>query len=192
MQKITVVLAILLTVLVSGCARAPQKTLEDYIEEKDKAPTSVEGAYITTRYSWNEDLKVERTVGKEMVLLFRTNRGETGTVRLYLEKVNKEYYLNFIRIGDKNCYRKIGCLRDHVIGIAIDKKAGQLKSKSTEYHDKTFLITDEQIDIMFTNGAALVLFKFDFPQDGYLEVQVPAVYVQGFLKKVNEFHTKTK
>ena len=205
MKKTTVVLAILLTVLMSGCAPRPLPDVPVYIEERVKAPTSVEEAYNRAWYLWKEDSKTETTSGAVIHLPYRISGRIIGRVSITLQKINKEYRLINIVVGGVDCRTKRGCYRGEYhanfdFGNAIDKNAGALtRGESQKVGHEIWFITDEQIKIMSIHGADLSLkynhynsFMRDFPGSGYMEIQVPAVYVQGFLKKVNELHNKTK
>jgi len=192
MKKITVIIAILLTAFVSGCAKKkPTSVIKETTnyEDKYKPPTSIEEAYNATRYIWDEYSKTEITRGKGIDLPFRTSDGDTGQVYLYIEKVDKEYSLTNVVVGGVDC-GKSGCYSKYVFDKAIDKNGGELTLKSKELGEETWFITDKQIKIMSNRGAVLRFYRYPFPTSGSIEVHVPAVYVQGFLKKANEYRKK--
>ena len=194
MKKITVVLAILLTVLVSGCGKKqPISTETKYnISEKDKSPTSVEESYDTTKYTWDEYSKTELTEGKKITVLWlRQNNEPGGKMSIWLKKINKDCYLHIIIFGGMFCYHG-NCGDIYDVIKAVDKNAGELTMELKDIAESSWLINDEQIKIMSTHGLDLRFYEYPFPTGGYLGVQVPAVYVQGFLKRVNEVHNKTK
>jgi len=202
MKKIAVVIAILLAVLVSGCAKkTPDPRMVKYqekdrrieeekrrLEEKVKPPTTVEEAYNTTQYNWDEYSKTEITKGNKIRLPAQKNSEDmdtVDTVHLYLEKINKDHYL-IIKVGSW-CDDWEGCFPKEAFIKAIDKNAGALTPKSIELDGQTWSITDKQIKTMSTYGSDLRLYIPPFPTRGYIDVHVPAVYVQGFLKRVNEY-----
>jgi len=191
----------------SGCGIKP-KPLPDVdldIDERDKPPTSVEEAYKSAWYRWEEDSKTEKTYGKRIDVPYRINGRVIGRVNLRLQKVNKEYQLYYLVVGETSCWSRRGCYdgvkySNFNFYNCIDKNAGALIKKSKELSTFIWLITEEQIKIMSTRGADLSM-KYEFyeggntrgiPGSGYMEVQVPVIYVQGFLRKVNELHNKTK
>jgi len=209
MKKIAVIIAILMAMLASGCGvfftservlkereeikekwerqeeelRKTDELLRIYIEER-KPPTTVEEAYDTTKYIFDEYSKTEITKSKWIEIQFQKNNGDVGKFGLYLEKINKEYAL-IVNVGSW-CGRQ-GCYPNYEFDKAIDKNAGEITKKSWSRGLSTWSMNEKQIKTMSTHGADLRFYLDPFPNSGYWDVHVPAVYVQGFLKRVNEY-----
>lgn len=141
-------------------------------------PSSVEEAYNKTKYTVDEYSKRESIDGPSVSI----NIGIDGGGTMHLTKIDKYYYLyvyTFSQFG--------WCFFES----AYDKNAGKLPLKV--FNEKVgsgvtrenffLLINDDQIKTMSIYGLDVRVYG----KNRTINIDLPDVYVQGFLKKANEY-----
>lgn len=159
------VIVIVLISLLAGCAATP--------------PASIEETYQKTVSEIDEYSKTRVLRGPYVSISF----GIDGGGGIYLRKVNSSYQLyvtTFSQLG--------WCFFES----AIDKNAGKLLftnirsniGRGVTYEDFYLSITREQLQVMATKGLDIRIYG----TNRTIDVALPAIYVQGFMKRAAELN----
>lgn len=155
-------LFVILAVVLSGCA---------------SAPSTVEETYQKTTLRFDEYSKVQTLEGPYVTISFGLDGG--GGIRL--RRVNGATQLlvtTFSQLG--------WCFFES----AFDKNAGELRfqkvnstvGRGVTYEDFALGITDEQLKTISQSGLDVRIYG----KNRTINVALPAIYVQGFLKRAQE------
>ena len=140
-------------------------------------PSTVDEAYNKTKYTVDEYSKAEILEGQYVTISFGIDGG--GGIRL--RRVNGNYQL-FV-----TTFSQLGwCFFER----ALDKNAGNLplnKARSNvgtgfTHEDFYLSITKAQLEVMGTNGLDVRIYG----KNRTINVELPPVYIQGFMKKAAE------
>jgi hypothetical protein len=157
------VIVISLITLLAGCAATP--------------PSSIEEAYKKTTFEVDEYSKTRVLRGPYVSISF----GIDGGGGIYLRKVNNSYQLyvtTFSQLG--------WCFFES----AFDKNAGKLAftnirsnvGRGVTYEDFYLSITKEQLEVMAAKGLDVRIYG----TNRTIDVALPAIYVQGFMRRAAE------